>query len=119
LRLYTKAAGALAAVPSPVEAQPDGIGGAMREYQLEGVSWLVSMYDRAAPAILADEMGLGKTLQTIAFFRALKNLRDIPGPHLVVCPLSVLSSWMLEATKWCPEMRFTRLHTSDVDERAR
>ena len=69
--------------------------------------------------ILADKMGLGKTLHTIAFFRALKNLRNVPGPHLVVCPLSVLSSWMLEAKKWCPDMRFIRLHTCDIDERAR
>ena len=43
---------------------------------------LVGMHDRGAPAILADEMGLGKTLQTIAFFRALKNLRNVPGRGL-------------------------------------
>jgi hypothetical protein len=35
----------------------------LREYQLEGVAWLVRMHDCGANAILADEMGLGKTLQ--------------------------------------------------------
>jgi SWI/SNF-related matrix-associated actin-dependent regulator of chromatin subfamily A member 5 len=68
---------------------------------------------------LADEMGLGKTLPTIAFFKSLKDLRGIPGPHLVVCPLSVLSSWMIEAKKWCPEMKMIRLHSSDPGERER
>jgi len=35
------AAAALPPVPPPVEDQPEGIGGTMREYQLLGVSWLV------------------------------------------------------------------------------
>lgn len=28
----------------------------------------------------------------------------------VVCPLSVLSSWMNEIRRWCPELRAVRLH---------
>lgn len=41
------------------------------------------------------------------------------GPHLVVCPLSVLSSWMKEFKHWCPELRVIRLHSSDKAERER
>ena len=47
-------------------------------------------------AILGDEMGLGKTLQSITFLSSLKYGRGVDGPFLVVCPLSVLSSWMTE-----------------------
>lgn len=43
----------------------------LREYQLEGLAWLVGQYDRGLNAILADEMGLGKTLQTITFLAYL------------------------------------------------
>ena len=54
------------------------------------------MHRSGVNAILADEMGLGKTLQTIAFLAHLKFNLGVSGPHLVICPLSVLSSWMTE-----------------------
>lgn len=46
--------------------QPELItGGTLRDYQLAGVEWMVSLYENGLNGILADEMGLGKTLQTI------------------------------------------------------
>jgi SNF2 family DNA or RNA helicase len=38
----------------------------MRDYQLEGLSWLITMHDQGVNQLLGDEMGLGKTLQTIS-----------------------------------------------------
>jgi len=35
-------------------------GGTLRKYQVEGVQWLISLYDNGLNGILADEMGLGK-----------------------------------------------------------
>lgn len=64
-------------------------------------------------------MGLGKTLQTIAFLSYLQFERGVHGPSLVVVPLSVMSSWMLEFKKWAPQLRVVRLHTNDVNERRR
>jgi ATP-dependent DNA helicase len=57
-------------------AQADGksvqpeliVGGKMRDYQLQGTAWLVSLFENGMNGILGDEMGLGKTVQTIAFF---------------------------------------------------
>ncbi len=41
--------------------QPDLITGAtLRDYQLAGVQWMVSLYENGLNGILADEMGLGK-----------------------------------------------------------
>ena len=37
----------------------------LREYQIVGLQWLVTMYERGLNGVLADEMGLGKTIQTI------------------------------------------------------
>ena len=37
----------------------------LREYQIIGLQWLVTMYERGLNGVLADEMGLGKTIQTI------------------------------------------------------
>lgn len=35
----------------------------LRDYQLEGVNWLVFNWHNGRNSILADEMGLGKTVQ--------------------------------------------------------
>jgi ATP-dependent DNA helicase len=45
----------------------------MRDYQLAGLQWLISLYENGLNGILADEMGLGKTLQTISFFAHLRS----------------------------------------------
>ena len=54
-------------VEEVVKAQPAmlrGPGGAkLREYQLVGLQWMVSLYNNRLNGILADEMGLGKTVQ--------------------------------------------------------
>ena len=39
------------------------VGGTMRDYQLEGLNWMINLHDNGISGILADEMGLGKTLQ--------------------------------------------------------
>uniref|UniRef100_A0A7N0U345 magnesium chelatase n=1 Tax=Kalanchoe fedtschenkoi TaxID=63787 RepID=A0A7N0U345_KALFE len=54
--------------------------------------------------ILAHEMGLGKTLQSVSMLGFLKNSRQIPGPFLIVVPLSTLSNWAKEFRKWLPDM---------------
>jgi SNF2 family DNA or RNA helicase len=41
--------------------QPSCItGGAMREYQLAGLNWMIRLGENGINGILADEMGLGK-----------------------------------------------------------
>ena len=76
----------------------DDQGGVAR-VPAQGLRWNVGMFDQGCSCILADEMGLGKTLQSISFLACIKEMRQANGPHLVVCPLSVLSSWMDELQK--------------------
>ena len=78
-------------------------GGRLKEYQLAGLTWLVSLHNNRLNGILADEMGLGKTIQTIALLAHLLE-RGVPGPFLVVAPLSTLSNWSQEFAKWAPAM---------------
>ena len=49
------------------------IGGKLTNYQLDGLNWIISLYERGLNGILADEMGLGKTIQSIAFLAYLKQ----------------------------------------------
>jgi len=98
---------------NPLDQQPVHIKATMKAYQLEGLSFLVYMYRNGMSAILGDEMGLGKTLQTLALFQWLADNETTSGetrPHLVVCPLSVLSSWINEASKWVPSLHVIRFH---------
>ena len=41
-------------------------GGELRTYELEGLQWLLSLFNNNLNGILADEKGLGKTIQAIA-----------------------------------------------------
>ena len=42
------------------------VGGKLKEYQMKGLEWMVSLYNNHLNGILADEMGLGKTIQSIS-----------------------------------------------------
>ena len=45
----------------PLTEQPVNITGKMRAYQLEGLNWMIRLYDSGVSGILADEMGLGQS----------------------------------------------------------
>ncbi|XP_059142940.1 transcription activator BRG1-like isoform X3 [Physella acuta] len=80
------------------------VNGKLKEYQLKGLEWLVSLYNNNLNGILADEMGLGKTIQTIALITYLMERKHVNGPFLIIVPLSTLSNWMLEFDKWAPSV---------------
>ncbi|XP_045708240.1 probable global transcription activator SNF2L1 isoform X4 [Phyllostomus hastatus] len=92
-------------------------GGPLRDYQIRGLNWLISLYENGVNGILADEMGLGKTLQTIALLGYLKHYRNIPGPHMVLVPKSTLHNWMNEFKRWVPSLRVI-CFIGDKDARA-
>jgi SNF2 family DNA or RNA helicase len=52
--------GAAEGVGHRLEVQPGVITGTMRKYQIEGLNWLIHLFDHSMNGILADEMGLGK-----------------------------------------------------------
>lgn len=83
---------------------PAFVQGLMRDYQVAGLNWLISLHENGISGILADEMGLGKTLQTISFLGYLRHIMGITGPHLVVVPKSTLDNWKREFARWTPEV---------------
>lgn len=97
---------------------PSYIQGQMRDYQVAGLNWLVSLHENGISGILADEMGLGKTLQTISFIGYLRFVCDITGPHLVVVPKSTLDNWLREFKRWIPEIDVLVLQGAKDDRNA-
>lgn len=96
---------------------PPFIKGTMRDYQIAGLNWLISLHENGISGILADEMGLGKTLQTISFIGYLRHVMGITGPHLVLVPKSTLDNWKREFNQWTPEVNVLVLQGAK-DERA-
>lgn len=84
--------------------------GKLRDYQIQGLNWLISLHENKLSGILADEMGLGKTLQTISFLGHLRYMKGIDGPFLVIVPKSTLDNWRREFAKWTPEVNVIVLH---------
>ncbi|KAL5513905.1 hypothetical protein ACEPAG_2666 [Sanghuangporus baumii] len=85
-------------------------GGTLKDYQLEGVAWMASLWENGISGILADEMGLGKTIQTISFCAFLRERTGTP--FLIVCPLSVLHNWVDEYNKFAPQIPVVMYHGS-------
>lgn len=103
----------------------DDLKAKLRNYQKEGVNWLVKNYQMGFGSCLADDMGLGKTLQTLAyldfvytrfendFTSALESnlqldlfssfeVKDKTLKALIVTPSSLTFNWQNESHKFCP-----------------
>ncbi|KAI0252671.1 SNF2 family N-terminal domain-containing protein [Lactifluus subvellereus] len=94
------------------------IGGTLKEYQLKGLQWMVSLYNNRLNGILADEMGLGKTIQTISLVAFLIEVKKQKGPYLVVVPLSTMTNWSGEFAKWAPAVKIIAYKGNPMQRRA-
>uniref|UniRef100_M8BCQ9 Lymphoid-specific helicase n=1 Tax=Aegilops tauschii TaxID=37682 RepID=M8BCQ9_AEGTA len=70
---------------------------------IKGIKWLISLWQNGLNGILADQMGLGKTIQTIGFLAHLKG-NGMDGPYMVIAPLSTLSNWLNELSRFAPSL---------------
>lgn len=89
-------------------------GGKMRQYQLEGLEWMKSLWINGLCGILADEMGLGKTIQAISLIAFFKE-NNISGPFLIAAPLSTVSNWVDEFQRWTPDIKTVLYHGSKLE----
>jgi SWI/SNF-related matrix-associated actin-dependent regulator of chromatin subfamily A protein 2/4 len=78
--------------------------GKLREYQLVGLQWMISLYNNRLNGILADEMGLGKTVQVMALVAYLMESKNNYGPHLIIVPNAVVVNWKSEIRTWLPKI---------------
>ena len=86
------------AVPTTLQAE-------LRDYQLEGFTWLSRLANLQMGACLADDMGLGKTVQTVAVMLE----QQAAGACLVVAPTSVCHNWENELARFAPTLNVHRL----------
>ncbi|KAI1731655.1 DNA repair and recombination protein RAD26 [Ditylenchus destructor] len=80
----------------------------LREYQLEGITWLKFLCDFGLNGILADDMGLGKTLQVLSLLAidSEKDALESSGMgSLIVCPKTLMTHWCNEWNNYFPNKK--------------
>nr|XP_043621602.1 ATP-dependent helicase BRM [Erigeron canadensis]XP_043621603.1 ATP-dependent helicase BRM [Erigeron canadensis] len=92
--------------------------GTLRDYQLVGLQWMLSLYNNKLNGILADEMGLGKTVQVMALIAYLMEFKSNYGPHLIIVPNAVLVNWKSELHNWLPNVSCI-YYVGNKDQRAK
>lgn len=106
----------------PAIPTPTGLNCQMRQYQSDGLNWLVFLQTAGLGGCLADDMGLGKTIQTLALLQHNKeniipegradytsdlilfNEREHKLTSLVIVPASLIYNWETEINRFVPEM---------------
>jgi len=89
---------------------PEGLVAELRDYQKEGLNWLMFLNEYGFSGVLADDMGLGKTVQTLAYLLYKKQNQLLTSPAMVICPTSLVGNWLNEAIKFTPDLRVLVLH---------
>lgn len=96
--------------PEPVPV-PAGLRATLRGYQQRALTWLAHTATLGFGAVLADDMGLGKTLTALSFI--LHRQQHTPGPTLVICPASLVTTWSREAARFAPGLDVRAYHGPD------
>ncbi len=81
---------------------PEPLNSILRNYQKEGVNWLLFLRDYNLNGILADEMGLGKTIQALSLLTFEKDKK----PNLIIVPTSLIYNWENEIKKFFYNFRY-------------
>ncbi|KPU83567.1 helicase SNF2 [Psychromonas sp. PRT-SC03] len=92
---------------------PKALNATLRDYQLNGLNWLLFLNEYGFSGVLADDMGLGKTVQTLAYLLYKKEQKMCSDPALVICPTSLIGNWLNEAHKFTPTLNVLVLHGVD------
>jgi len=79
------------------------LGIPFHDFQVEGVVWMLNLFQIGLGGVLADDMGLGKTVQTIGLLASLQS-RGSLGACLIVVPTSLVFNWVAEFQRFAPQL---------------
>jgi superfamily II DNA or RNA helicase len=106
------------AVVDAIKEPPQSKSGkTLKDYQLEGVNWVIHNWAKKKNCMIGDEMGLGKTAQTISIMKYLYTEKKQQGPFLIVAPKSTIPHWVREIEDWTDMVPIE--YTGDKDARTK
>jgi ATP-dependent helicase STH1/SNF2 len=92
------------------------VSGQLKDYQLQGLHWMVSLYNNKLNGILADEMvsnaiqvlyiishsstGFRENNPKVSLVTFLIEVKKQCRPYLVIVPLSTITNWSGRFEKW-------------------
>ncbi len=79
----------------------------LRDYQKDGVKFMLELRAMGLSGLLADDMGLGKTVQVIALLESIKKRNR---PVLIVSPSSLILNWENEFHKFNSNLDIKTVH---------
>ncbi len=79
----------------------------LRDYQKEGVQFMLDLRTMKLGGLLADDMGLGKTLQVIAHIESIEKREK---PILIITPSSLILNWESEFDKFQSTVDVRTIH---------
>ena len=100
----------------PVEV-PEALTATLRDYQRQGLTWLVELTSHGLGACLADDMGLGKTVTLIALHLHRQDPRA-PGADARGLPGQPARQLDPEIEKFAPGTPVRRFHGGPARWRA-
>ena len=108
----------------PAYSKPAGLKCNLRQYQSEGISWLLWLQRSGLGGCLADDMGLGKTLQALALLQLNKEMMPSSSliqkhekeltlfdllpqslTSIIIVPATLIHNWENEIKKFVPGMK--------------
>ncbi len=92
---------------------PSSFKKVLRPYQADGVAWALFLRRYGFGGVLADDMGLGKTLQALTILSTERPKGS--GPSLVICPKTLISTWVAEAKRFAPDMKVLAIEGSQKE----
>ncbi len=90
----------------------------LRNYQLNGINWLLFLGSYGLGLALCDDMGLGKTIQTLVCIAQAsieyKKLNKKNPISLIICPTTLILNWIMECKKFFDENEIQLKNVEDV-----
>ena len=73
----------------------------LRNYQIDGVSWMAFMHKYNINCALCDDMGIGKTVQALTLIaNEMQRLKRTNAYSLIICPSTLTKNWLYEIPKF-------------------
>ena len=78
-------------------------GAPLENYQMEGLRWLIALYENGFGGALANEDSASGRMQVISWLAFLQS-RRVHRAFIITAPLADIHKWVFDVSKWLPTL---------------